>query len=275
MESSLVERALEGEDGASPPAQANQALLRYLLAHAPYDLAILKTKGQYVLYYREGPEVRTKPISTDAVRGAFVEEPVDSGWMAEGIKRWGSGPAGTFMVKFIPPGLETIYLSTLGSQDPTPCKLPLPALVFAGVNSAASTQGGSGTTYYVWALREEQFHASAKLWHAPFPNVYPDGHICFGDVRMPEISWKTVERAWQLFLESRFTTSLVEGKSGRYSQDVREMLLACRPLSRYPVEDLQPLRAHPGYGYTQSRPVVETVDDAVAAYLLRLKEWTR
>lgn len=260
-----------------PPVQANQALLRYLLAHAPYDLAILRTEGQYVLYYREGREVRTKPVSADAVRGAFVEEPVDSGWLAEGIKRWGSGPAGTFLVKFIPPGFQTIYLTIGSSKDPTPCKLPLPALVFAGVNCAVSGQGGgSGTTYYVWALREEQFHASAKLWHAPFPNVYPDGHICFGDVRIPEISWKTVEKAWQLFLESRFTVSMVDGKSARHSADVREMLLACRSLSSYPVEDLQPLRMQIGYGYTQHKhPVVETVSDAVRAYLLKEKEWTR
>ena len=261
-----------GEQGRT---HANQALLRYLLAHAPYDLAVLRTEGQYVLYYREGPEVRTKPIAADAVRGAFVEEPVDSGWLTEGVKRWGSGPAGTFMVKFIPPGSQTISLTLGGSKAPSQCKLPLPALVFAGVNSAVSTEGG-GTTYSIWALQEEQFRPSAKLWHAPFPNVYPDGRICFGDVRVPEVSWKTIDKSWQLFLESRFTTSMIEGKSGRHSADVREQLLACQSLSRYPTDDLQPLRVRMGYAYANTNnPTVETVNDAVKAFLSKEKEWTR
>ena len=179
------------------------------------------------------------------------------------------------MVKFIPPSSQTIYLTLGGAKAPSPCKLPLPALVFAGVNSAVSTEGG-GTTYYIWALQEEQFHPSAKLWHAPFPNVYPDGRICFGDVRVPEVSWKTIDKSWQLFLESRFTTSMIEGKSGRHSADVREQLLACQSLSRYPTDDLQPLRVRMGYAYMNTNhPTVETVNDAVKALLLKEKEWTR
>jgi Prokaryotic E2 family D len=264
---------LIGDDENDSQLPANQRLMRYLLGHASYELAILKMGGQYVLFYCSGQEVRTKPISDEALRSAFVGEPVDSGWLAEGVKRWGSGPYGTFIVKYIPPGIQTIYLSLDGGNGPTPCTLPLPGLVFAGANSNPSAdQGGGGTiTYYVWAL-SEPFNPTARLHHAPFPNVYLEGRICFGDVHVPEVSWKTIEKAWKLFLESRFTFSMVAGKSVRHDGDVRDMLLACQTLSCYPTDDLLPLHDPARQGYAQRGTTVETVNDAVEAYLLKGKD---
>jgi hypothetical protein len=252
---------------------AHQRLMHYLLANAAYDMAILKMGGQYVLYSCQGSEVRVKPISDEALRGAFVGEPVDSGWLAEGVKRWGSGPSGTFIVKYVPPGIQTIYITLDGERDPASCRLPLPGLVFAGVNSSPTiAQGGGGaTSYYVWALCEK-FGPAAKLYHAPFPNVYPDGRVCFGDVHVPEVSWKTIDRSWSLFLESRFTFSMVAGKSVRHSEDVRKMLLACRDLSLYPTEDLLPLHERSVTGYAHSGSKVETVNDAVEVLFLKGKE---
>ena len=172
------------------------ALIRYLVDHAQYDAALLFTRGQYILYRRDSTEVACKGVSAETLRTAFVQEPVDSGWLPEGVIRWGSGPAGTFMVKFIPPGKRRIHLAA--QTAPRMIEPPLPALLFAGVN----------TTYYVWALRGKTCNPSAQLFHAPFPNVYSDGHICFGNNRPPEVGWKTFDEAWQLFLASPFNADI-------------------------------------------------------------------
>src|SRR5712692_6429277 len=115
------------------------ALMRHLADHAEYDAALLFTRGQYLLYHRRGREVRVKGVSAQARRAAFVEEPVDSGWLPPGIIRYGQGRAGTFFVRLIPASRHTLLLSTTQADGREPLSVPLPPLLFAGV----------GTTYYV------------------------------------------------------------------------------------------------------------------------------
>src|SRR5437588_6114061 len=105
------------EERAGKEATAS-ALIRHLAVHAQYEAALLFTCGQYVLYYHNGAELICKGLSAQTLRAAFVEEPVDSGWLPEGVVRWGSGPAGTFMVKYIPPGKLQIHLSTQNPAEP-------------------------------------------------------------------------------------------------------------------------------------------------------------
>src|SRR5712691_5513853 len=88
-------------EGDEPHAQA-ASLMRHLVAHAEYHAALLFTRGQYLLYDRQGGEVRVKGVSAQALRAAFAEEPVDSGWLPPGVIRYGLGPAGTFFVRLIP-----------------------------------------------------------------------------------------------------------------------------------------------------------------------------
>ncbi len=195
---------------------AASALIRHLAEHAQYEAALLFTRGQYILYHHRGAEVVCKGVSTQTLRAAFVEESVDSGWLPEGVVRWGSGPAGTFIVKFIPPGKQEIRLSTQNSAEPLIVAPMLPALVFAGVNS----------TYYVWALQERTCDPSAQLFHAPFPNVYPDGHICFGSNRPPMAGCKTLDEVWRLFIDSPFNADMAHGKSQAFAEDVRRQLVA-------------------------------------------------
>jgi hypothetical protein len=234
------------------------ALIRHLATHAQYDAALLFTRGQYILYYRRGAELICKGLAAEHLRAAFIEEPVDSGWLPEGVVRCGSGPAGTFFVKFIPPGKHRLHLSTENPAEPLIIAPPLPALMFAGVNS----------TYYVWALQSDHYDPSAPLFHAPFPNIYPDGHVCFGSNRPPEISAQTLEEAWRLFIESPFNQDMAGGKSQEHSQDVRRQLLAqaCAEASGYPVEDLVPYVKRPLWSNGRE---IRTLNDVVEYYLLR------
>jgi PRTRC genetic system protein B len=251
------------EDDALEPTKreeaATSALIRHLATHAQYNAALLFTHGQYLLYYRRGAEVVCKGLAAESLRAAFLQEPVDSGWLPEGVVRCGSGPAGAFFVKFIPPSKHQLHLSTQDLAEPLVIAPPLPALVFAGVH----------TTSYVWALQSNHYDPSAPLFHAPFPNVYPDGHICWGSNRPPEISPKTLEETWHLFLSSPFNQDMATGKSQEYSQDVRRQLLVLAQTEApdYPVEDLvsyvidRPLWTN--------KPTMRTLNDVVDYYLLK------
>ncbi len=95
--------------GSEPKASL---LLRHLASHATYEAALLFTQGQYLFYSHHGDALQCKGVSAQTLRAAFVEEPVDSGWLPKEVMRWGSGPAGTFIVKFVPPAIHTLHLST-------------------------------------------------------------------------------------------------------------------------------------------------------------------
>jgi hypothetical protein len=231
-----------GEETALSQSQLellSQALVQQLLDPAlqKATLAGLKAQlllfeGQYLLHYREesvaGTGVTAKAekfkfISPEAVRLAFSNSPLDSGWLGTGIYRWGAVREGNWLVKFIPPKadyrLELRLPQTTG--QPTPelsllVEVALPGLIFVGL----------GQTYYLWTIKETEFSPQAHLYAAPLPNLYPDGKICWGQNRPPPVSAQTIETAWQLFISSEFTDHLVQGKSKSFSQDVRLQLLA-------------------------------------------------
>jgi len=136
------------------------------------------------------------------------------------------------MLQWVPAGRQTITL--LGKAMPqAPVSVPLPPLVFAGI----------GTTYYVWAAREQAFSPGMSLYCAPFPNVRSDGSICFGAANQPPpVSCVTFPAAWQMFITSPFNGDLSDGKSQQYREDVRHQLCAVRRKQCYPASDLVPFK---------------------------------
>lgn len=241
------------------PVKRPDDLLRLLIDNSVFDLALIFTGGQYLLYQRQGQELRAKGVSAQALRQAFVQEPVDSGWLPAGVIRSGTGAAGPFVVKYIPPRVQTLSLFKAGGVTPPQLvQVPLPGLVFIGLH----------TTYSVWALCEETFSPSARLYHAPLPNVYADGRICFGSNRPPEVSAQTIEEAWQLFLTAPFNGDLAASRSRQHPKDVRAQLfaLARKKATSYPVDDLV-LATHRANVY--GAQAIETVDDLVRVSLLK------
>jgi PRTRC genetic system protein B len=218
------------------PSLIAAGVMRELLTAAPRPLVDIEAEllilaGQYLLHWREGKQDRFKFLSADSLSAAFSQEPVDTGWLPSGICRWGAGPDGTWLIMFIAPARHTLQISLTDNDAPTPLMVPLPGLVFTGIQ----------TSYYIWAVKGMTFNSAANLYHAPLPNVHPDGRICFGPTNPPPTAAaNTMETAWQLFLTSPFNNHLVSGKSRRQPDDVRRHLQALAEQHRrqYPVRDL-------------------------------------
>ena len=185
-------------------------------------------EGQYLLTYQEDSTHYTKFISSAAVRAAFVNLPVDSGFLPPGVVRWGSGSQGDWLVQFIP---ATRYnIPVILNSEVIRLTVPLPPLIFMGIDSH----------YYVWAVKVKMFNPNALAFHAPLPNINECGLICFGSNHVPKVSSKTFSETWQIFFNSAFNGDLASGKSRSYPNDVRPFLVGLATLGkkRYPYRDL-------------------------------------
>ena len=187
---------------------------------------------QYLFRYRtkEGI-VAYKFVSSAAVRAAFAEETIDTNWLPCNARRWGIGNRGEWIVITFPAQKHRFSFASEDNERKTmTLEVPMPALAFFGYDQR----------YYVWAFKDAEVKGDTNLFAAPLPNVDANGAICFGSNLVPKASAKSIEEAWRIFLASPFTNHSVNGKSRKYPDDVRQLLmrLADRRNRRYPIEDL-------------------------------------
>ncbi len=205
--------------------------------------------GHYLFRHHEEKRTITKFVTAADVAAAFSGQLEDSGWVTPGIVRFGQSVQGPWYVFFAPPGKATIYLEDQGALGGVPLPLVLPGLVLLGI----------GRTHYVWAVRTHVFNPADPAYYAPFPNVYDDGHVCWGRNAPPKVEREMAAHTWKLFLESPFTASLLGGKSNAYPADIRQQLqkLAMAKAKAYPVDDLRPVN--------QGLSIGRVVNDVISA----------
>lgn len=195
----------------------------------------------FVMRNQEGALVE-RFISNAAVREAFSGIPIDSGWIRPEIARWGDGRHGEWAIAFMPPAVYELEITNESPEGSALERLhvPLPGLVWLGLSQQ----------YYVWAVKSEKLEPYHDIFRAPLPNVYADGKICWGMVRPPNATARTLFDAWELFIKSTFNNHLASGKSKRERDDVRIVLRDVaqkylhpgasefEPKFRYPKDDL-------------------------------------
>ena len=221
------------------PDPTDPTLIAALLGQGPRTLGGLQAEllfyqGQYLFHYQEQGGDHFKLLTPDAVRLALSGGEQDSGWLPPGLLRCGHTPRGPFAVLWQPPARRTIALITADDPRPRTLTVALPGLLLAGL----------ATRYWVWALPDPQFSAGAPLYHAPLPNVYPDGAICWGGNRVPPATPAALPAVWQLFLTAPFNGHIAAGHTRDPHADVRVLLqqLATAEVPAFPTPELVPLR---------------------------------
>ena len=183
----------------------------------------------------EGGTLIEKLISWEAVKEAATNIPIDSGWLSPEIARWGNCRFGDWAVAFIAPNRFQLELTDgVPGESETVERIvaPLPGMVIFGVTNH----------YHIWAVKGDRLDPLQEIYRAPLPNVMQDAEVCWGVLKPPQASAKSLLKAWQLFINSTFNNHAANGKSKSHSEDVRELLkeLAAKGLEvRYPVEDLE------------------------------------
>lgn len=121
-----------------------------------------------------------------------------------------------------------------------PVFVPLPDLVLLRV-----VAGDERPDYRVFACKGRPTDPDAVLYHAPLPNVYRDGRICWGNVpkaSTASLTSNTLDEDFALLLGTTFTNHSVSGKSHSHTDDIRAKYLDMeqRRTRTYPTRDLIP-----------------------------------
>lgn len=133
-------------------------------------------------------------------------------------------------VWFRPAGVTQLWLAV--PEKTTLLTIPMPPLVLAFRYSGALA---------VMALGENVRPSSdARLYHAPLPNLGLAGGVCLGSTAVGDFDPLEEAVPWDAFWGSAFSGHQVAGKSRRYPEDVRLLLLELDGKETFPIDDLAP-----------------------------------
>ena len=116
---------------------------------------------------------------------------------------------------------------------------------FPGLIMVRKTIDNSQPHYHVYAVKKRPESLDIPLFHAPLPNVYSGGNICWGNVRQVSetaLSGTSLAEDWAILLGTKFNSHGVSGKSKKHRDDVRKMYIELeqRKGRTYPKRDLLP-----------------------------------
>ncbi len=128
-----------------------------------------------------------------------------------------------------------------GHDDPI--RVPLPHMILM-----RTTTGESNPDYKVFACAKRPESLTDELYHAPLPNIFNGGGICWGTVsRGTSFKGMSLANDWESLLGSSFGNHAVSGKSKKHRRDIRKMLLELNENQRrrvYPRSDLIPAKTN-------------------------------
>lgn len=221
----------------NPESDWNGQLLAEALTEQPSLILSFYSFGMMLLK-RNGEQVTEYPVDPAQVALALADKVrFDTGLLSdstllvrhEGVKKT--------IIEYRAPQKTGLYLD--GSE--TAVRLPLPGLIFIRVTSEDKTP-----QYQVYAVKKRPAALNTPLFHAPLPNVFNTGTICWGSV--PLVSEEALQSAslsedWRVLLGSRFGDHGVQGKSKDYMRDIRQQFIALekRKARVYPKLDLIPV----------------------------------
>ena len=180
-------------------------------------------EGHYIFQYKEKGKKISKFVTANDLVAAFSKVEVDSGWLSPGIVRTGLNANGAWFVYSAPVQKVSIILDREDSFD-----IPIPRTLLIG----------TGKKMYLFALAVDHFSRDTLVYRAPFPNVYEDGRICWGQNAAPPVAVEKARQAWELFFKAPFNGDLVNGKCASSENDVRQLLRGLAEKNKFPLKEL-------------------------------------
>lgn len=223
-------------------------------------------KGQ--MFYRRttGEKTHTKTISPAQLKAAVDKLDLDTGWIDPNVRllRWKLDGKDEITMVYSPPHQDLLRLIDEEGHLQS-YSVPLPGLVFAAKHES----------YAVWAVKEPPLPGT-MLYHAPFPNIYQDGDVCWGDNPHEKPGPAYAQRSLLMFLHSPFSAHNAADVVSNFRLDVRVMWAAlggARPEVKvpgfdgagFPLEELMPTGWTMDYGYKRFVTPVGTPTRTVIA----------
>jgi len=187
-------------------------------------LYFLDGNNQALFCRYENGGIRSKLVGLADIQAALTGSEFDSGWVSNGLLRFGNSPSGRWTVSVHPARVVNLNL------DDETIKIPLPKAIMIR----------HSTLVRIFAVADKEVTPESKMYVYPLPHVGQDGSICWGNViRKDQMS---PSELLDLFLSSGFSAHSVGGKSRKYT-DIRSMLCALskKHATKYPFNDLVPL----------------------------------
>lgn len=225
------------------PLTSNGPILLEALQQPAYTLRFY-TFGVILEYVDPASGAQTAyAINPADLTGIFGQESLgfSSGLLADDIVYSGLRGGRQQLLSYRPPQVTGLYLE--GSDNPL--RVPLPGLLLY----RAAGQGGHRPDHRLFAAKARPASPDEKLYHAPLPNVYSRGSICWGTVEQTTAGAGLVSlvQDWAQLLGSPFGSHMVGGKSSKHPADIRQQLLAldAAGAETYPLDDLAPMTTVP------------------------------
>ena len=195
-----------------------------------YGVLLRKREGDAVTEYAVDPQQIALALATKVTFDTGLLSADTLLVRQDGVKR--------LVVKYRRPQKTGIFIE--GSDAPV--RVPLPPLLLI-----RTTNENKNPQYQVYAVKERPTALDAPLFHAPLPNIYAAGSICWGSVYRADdaaLQTNSLVADWRVFLGSPFGDHLVNGKSRSHPHDIRQKLfeLEARNARVYPKSDLVPVK---------------------------------
>lgn len=178
---------------------------------------------------RHGCGWMSYPISPEDLASALSKLPTSSGLLPPNTIGTGTVNGQRFYVLSVPPRRAELRIA--GRKQPRPIQTP--PLIWAGC----------GQDYRIFALNSlEPPQAQSALYHAPFPNTYPTGAICWGTTEpRGDAAPATMLTALAHYLEgSAFNQHLVQQRSRSHPRSIIAHYRQLSAETPYPLDDLVP-----------------------------------
>lgn len=170
------------------------------------------------------------PINIESLHSLLGNIPQSTGILPRDVISMGRHDGRDLIIKYVKPKRRDLVVIDMGLT--TALSIVTPPLVWCG----------SGSQYRLYALNTTKWPTeNTRLYHAPFPNVYPNGTICWGSTgRILVANNTTIDTMLTRFFESMFAAHLDNTRSRSNPGSVISFWETIANEKSYPLSDLVP-----------------------------------